>query len=537
MSLIKPNEIFANRYRLIENIGVGGYSEVWLAADQMTGDLEIALKIYAPGQGLDNESIQIFRDEFRGVFYLNHPNLLKPTYFDISEGKPYLILPYCKGGSIFKMAGNADEKTIAQLLFQIGGALEYLHTQPTPVIHKDIKPENILSDGNGNYFLCDFGISGKLRRTLTRSMGHRDASSGTTAFMAPELFQASRTVLPESDIFSFGCMLYELITDELPFGQIGGAMLMNGAEVPDLSPYCSKELAKLISSCLKLKPEDRPKAKELKEAGERFLKDTKWNHTAERETVIMSFDKNEVSNSSDLVVFLHLNDKYGFKNKYNQQIIIEPIFDYAEDFSCGLAKVGLKKGIWENMKYGFINERSEIILSIDFDNAKSFEDGIGGVRHESDWDIIKTNGELIKRVYRYIKKEDYIYYNLSHSIDIYDGIIKINGQEIILDKTIKALGTFSEGLCNVYKFESSFWGSNCKYGFIDTTGVIVIPLIYDSIKPFSEGYAAVKLKNKWGYIDRKGNILIDFLYDEASDVKNKQANVISNKRGQLIEMK
>jgi serine/threonine protein kinase len=271
MPTININEIFANRYLLIKNIGIGGYSEVWLAVDQMAGDLEIALKIYAPGQGLDNESIQIFRDEFRGVFYLNHPNLLKPTYFDIYEGKPFLILPYCSGGSIFKMAGKADEKIIAQLLLQIGGALEYLHTQPTPIIHKDIKPENILSDGNGNYFLCDFGISGKLRRTLTRSMGHRDASSGTTAFMAPELFQASRTVLPESDIFSFGCMLYELITDELPFGQIGGAMLMNGAEVPDLSSYCSKELAKLISSCLNLKPEDRPKAKDLKEAGDKFL--------------------------------------------------------------------------------------------------------------------------------------------------------------------------------------------------------------------------------------------------------------------------
>jgi serine/threonine protein kinase len=537
MPTININEIFANRYLLIKNIGVGGYSEVWLAADQMTGDLEIALKIYAPGQGLDNESIQIFRDEFRGVFYLNHPNLLKPTYFDIYEGKPFLILPYCSGGSIFKMAGKADEKIIAQLLLQIGGALEYLHTQPTPIIHKDIKPENILSDGNGNYFLCDFGISGKLRRTLTRSMGHRDASSGTTAFMAPELFQASRTVLPESDIFSFGCMLFELITDDLPFGQIGGAMLMNGAEVPDLSSFCSKELSKLITSCLNLKPEDRPKAKELKEAGERFLKDTKLNHLAERDTVIMSVDKQEILKNSDLVLFRHLNNLYGFKNKYNQQIIIEPIFDYAEEFSCGLAKVGLKKGLMKNMYYGFINEKSEIIVSIDFDNAKSFEDGIGGVRHESDWDIIKTNGELVKRVYKYVKNEDYIYYNVSHSIDIYDGIININGQEIILDKTIKALGRFSEGFFKVFKFNFSWFGSDCLYGFIDTNGVVAIPIIYDLANDFSEGYAAVKFKKKWGYIDKKGNTIVEFKYDEAFNVKNHQAKVISNKRELLIEMK
>lgn len=276
MPTLKPNEIFANRYCLIRNTGTGGYSEVWLATDQMAGDLEIAIKVYAPGQGLDDQAIQIFRDEYKQVFYLNHPNLLKPTHFDIFDGRPYLILPFCSKGSVMKLTGQANEVTIAKMLMQIGGALEYLHNQEPPVIHRDIKPENVLVDNADNFYLCDFGITSKLQRTLTKSMGRSQESSGTVAFMAPELFQSKRQVLPESDIFSFGVMIYELITDELPFGQIGGAMLMNGAQVPDISDHCSAELAQIISQCLDLNPQKRPSASELKSKGKIFLETGNW---------------------------------------------------------------------------------------------------------------------------------------------------------------------------------------------------------------------------------------------------------------------
>ncbi len=278
---LQPNIIFANRYCLLSQLGIGGFSEVWLASDQMAGDMHVALKIYAPGQGLDEKAIQIFRDEYKVVFYIEHPNLLKPLHFDIFNGKPYLVLPYCKGGSIINFVGKVNETTIAQLLSQIGSALNHLHTQEVPLIHRDIKPENILTDGNGRFYISDFGVSSKLRRTLTKSIGKSSESKGTTAFMAPELFLAKRTALPASDVFSVGVMLFELLSDDLPFGQLGGMILNTGAEIPELDEKYPTGLSNLIKSCLHEQPEKRPTAKELEQAGASFLTTGNWDSQQE----------------------------------------------------------------------------------------------------------------------------------------------------------------------------------------------------------------------------------------------------------------
>ena len=95
---LEENKIFANRYRLLRLLGRGGFSEVWLAEDVMTA-LQVALKVYAPGGGMDERGVQLFSTEFALVFNLNHSNLLKPTYYDTFERMPYLVLPYCERSS------------------------------------------------------------------------------------------------------------------------------------------------------------------------------------------------------------------------------------------------------------------------------------------------------------------------------------------------------------------------------------------------------------------------------------------------------
>ena len=263
MSLLQTNIIFAGRYTLLEKLGIGGYSEVWKATDNMAGEMLVALKIFAPDKGLDKNGIQVFSKEYGLVFNLNHTNLLKPSYFDIWEGSPFLVMSYCKNGSLYGKIGEMNETEVLKFIQQAADALDYLHSQPTPIIHQDIKPDNFLINDNGNYLLSDFGISSRLRRTLTRSIGNI-GSSGTMAYLPPERFSEDKQIIPAGDIFALGVTIYELLTGDLPFDDQGGLRLRNGAGIPKLPSNFTSGINDLVRSCLNITPALRPDAKELK---------------------------------------------------------------------------------------------------------------------------------------------------------------------------------------------------------------------------------------------------------------------------------
>lgn len=264
---------FANRYRLLKRLGQGGFSEVWLAEDVNT-NIKIAIKIYAPGMGVDDDGIDIFRKEFSLVFDMNHTNLLRPTFFDLWERMPYLILPYCANGSAFKFMQGSEQITEDEswnLLHDVAAGLAYLHSKNPPVIHQDIKPDNILISDEGHYMITDFGISSRARNTIRRG-GVQEQSVGTLAYMAPERFSAKPKPIMASDIWSLGAMMYELITKgQPPFGNYGGAMQKNGAEIPAIDQPVSQELKDIIYRCLALNTWDRPSGAEIEEITYRHL--------------------------------------------------------------------------------------------------------------------------------------------------------------------------------------------------------------------------------------------------------------------------
>ena len=257
---------FADRYVLNRLLGRGGFSEVWLAKDTLTGVL-VAVKIYAPGQGLDEEGVTSFSQEFSLVFDMNHTNLLHPTHFDSWKGMPFLILPYCKNGSAFKYISNGQtmpENECWKLLHDTAAGLAYLHEKQPPIIHQDIKPDNILINDEGRYMITDFGISARVRHTL-RQAAAKEQSSGTMAYMGPERFSKNPMPLMASDIWSLGAMLYELMTNDAPFGNFGGGMQKGGAELPDITNDYSDSLKKVVYRCLALETWNRPSARELQE--------------------------------------------------------------------------------------------------------------------------------------------------------------------------------------------------------------------------------------------------------------------------------
>ena len=197
--MLDTGQIIADRYELLKRLGRGGFSEVWLAQDKLT-EVKVAIKIYAPGTGLDDAGISLFTQEFSLVFDMNHTNLLHPTYYDCWERMPYLILPFCKNGSAFKYLVGEElitETECWHLLHDVAEGLAYLHAKIPPVIHQDIKPDNILITTNGRHVkLIDLGFA--------YSDCYSAIACGTHAYSAPEQFASPRSASLRADVYAFG---------------------------------------------------------------------------------------------------------------------------------------------------------------------------------------------------------------------------------------------------------------------------------------------------------------------------------------------
>ena len=263
------------RYRLIRRLGCGGFSEVWLAEDMRANNMEVALKVYASVGGLDEDGIQMFREEFALLFNMNHGNLLKPTHFDDYQQCPYLTMPFCKKGSAQKLVGSLNEKDAWRFLLDVASGLDYLHSLDPPVIHQDISTENILVNDQGDFLITDFGISTKARHTLRKSAINLTDSQegGKVDFMAPELFGVKNKPIKASDIWALGVTMYELLEGRLPFPQgLGGLAQKGGADIPEINGKYSKELKNLVYKMLDNEPWNRPTAEVIKKQVEIHLK-------------------------------------------------------------------------------------------------------------------------------------------------------------------------------------------------------------------------------------------------------------------------
>lgn len=264
------NNLFHDRYFLERLLGRGNFSEVWLAKDVKT-DIQVALKIYAPATGLDDHGLNVLSREFAIVVNANQKNLLKPLYYDTYERKPYLVLPFCKNGSIQKYVGQFTEEQAWHLLHDVAAGLAYLHSMNPTVIHQDIKPDNIMINDNGSYMITDFGVSAHAKSTLRKSMSMAFSSAGTTAYMAPERFSKDNTPVKASDIWSLGATVYEMLTGDPPFGENGGLVQKRGAEIPELQGDYSPQLKTLLEMCLQEEPWDRPTAEQVEKYAQIFL--------------------------------------------------------------------------------------------------------------------------------------------------------------------------------------------------------------------------------------------------------------------------
>ncbi|MCH5224526.1 MAG: serine/threonine protein kinase [Muribaculaceae bacterium] len=283
-SIASSGELLDGRYKLLRPLSSeGGSADVWLALDTNTIDevfdedslqsapneetgIQVAIKVYRPKNALDLGE-QRFREEFKIVFNCHHENLVQPINFSIYQGIPYLVMPYSKNGSSESLQGKlTDKDQLWKYIEDVSAGLAYLHAFSPTIVHHDIKPANILIDDHDNFAITDFGISSQ--RGINRD-GYDYYKSGTMAYMAPERFNEDYESIPESDIWSLGATLYELVTGKVPFGEEGGeAQTVAGGGCPPIEPPIPKDLKNLINDCLALDPAKRPSAATIHKAAQ-----------------------------------------------------------------------------------------------------------------------------------------------------------------------------------------------------------------------------------------------------------------------------
>jgi len=309
MLSLQEGQLFDGQYELRKLIDTGGFTEVWEAKYMVAGNT-VALKIYPK---LDEDGIRNIEAEYKKLFELQHSNLLNVLHFGRFNGYPYLVMRFYSGGNGSRRIGEYTEQEIAKCLQQIGGVMKYLHAND--FVHQDVKPNNFLLDQYGNYYLADLGLSLKVRNTIkmqTQSIGKSDIASiqsGITPppYRAPELYDRQRTntdPVKATDVWALGASLYEMITGDPPFGDLGGLMQMSDPIVKDLPPQYSRGLDAIIKSCLEKDTWQRPTAAQLEKMANHYVETGEWPPVKKdgRETILDDDDKKKKKRNNPLVI-------------------------------------------------------------------------------------------------------------------------------------------------------------------------------------------------------------------------------------------
>jgi serine/threonine protein kinase len=200
-------------YRIVAPLGEGGMAAVYKAY-QANMDRYVALKILPRFFASDPSFVGRFEQEARVIARLQHPHILAIHDFGAAEAYTYIVMPFVEGGTLADALrrGRLDWPTIQRILRQVGDALDYAHSRG--VVHRDVKPTNILVDPRGNCLLSDFGIAKIVQGTA--AFTQTGASIGTPAYMSPEQIKGE-DLDGRSDIYSLGIVLYEMATGRVPF--------------------------------------------------------------------------------------------------------------------------------------------------------------------------------------------------------------------------------------------------------------------------------------------------------------------------------
>jgi serine/threonine-protein kinase len=240
--------LIGERFRLEEKVGSGGMSSVYRAFDP-TLERQVAIKLMHRDISSDPDQLERFRREARAVARLNHPHVVTVIDAGEDEGAPYIVFEYVEGETLkerIRRMGRLPVSEAVAYAIEIGRALECAHANK--LVHRDVKPQNVLIDRDGRAKVTDFGIARSMEAHGLTATGR---VLGTTDYVSPE--QAlGHEVAEQSDIYSLGIVLYEMLTGEVPFKadtQVAVAMQHVREPLPDVQrrrPEISAALAAVV---------------------------------------------------------------------------------------------------------------------------------------------------------------------------------------------------------------------------------------------------------------------------------------------------
>lgn len=277
MARFNQGDTFHSRYELQALIGMGGFAEVWKASDTIT-ETTHAIKIFAPDKGLNENGIELFKKDYKLTSKLRHTSLLTATHFDIYDDSPYLVMPICEKGSLENKLrqGVFSEEELAKMIAQVADGLAYMHAFNPPLVHRDIKTDNVLMADDGSYLITDFGISSQTKNSLRKATSTQHQQAISVSYAPPERFQSPPVSVPAGDVFSLGVMIYELCVGDVPWEGNGGLMLNKGAAVPQLPPAYPNRLNAIVQACMCPDYQLRPTAAELRTWAKKYQEEQIW---------------------------------------------------------------------------------------------------------------------------------------------------------------------------------------------------------------------------------------------------------------------
>lgn len=316
---LSEGTVLNGRYEIIRKIGGGGMGAVYLASDNNLGGVLRAVKEMVQAhieEEQQEKAINDFKRESMILSSLDHVSI--PTiydyFYDEKESRFYLVMKYISGGDLSArirsaQEGKIDERSVCEWAVQITDVLDYLHNQPSTIVYRDLKPSNIMIDGNsGRAMLIDFGIA----RSISQKEEKGVTAVGTMGYAPPELF--SGNVEPRSDIYSLGSTMFHLLTGADP--QSNPLLIFDFQKNPrprQINPQLSDQIERIIMKAVQYNAEERF-------ASAAAMRDVLEDHLLKLKAGIVTFGVSEVPAS------ISLADQSVFCGFCGQRIVATDMF-------------------------------------------------------------------------------------------------------------------------------------------------------------------------------------------------------------------